>query len=151
MAGTFHADVRRWVQAAKGDVDKVVRKVVLDLGKAIIYRTPIDTGRLVGNWQFGTDEYPTTAHPNWSTHEDAVGQLASQTAGITAGHVHYIVNNMVYAGVVEYGGYPNPPKGGSGKTVGGFSTQAPQGMVRVTVLEYQTYLEKAVMAVKSGQ
>jgi hypothetical protein len=37
---------------------------------------------------------------------------------------------------LEYGGYPNPPKSGSGKTAGGYSIQAPAGMVRVSAAEF---------------
>ena len=45
----------------------------------------------------------------------------------------YISNNLPYIATLEYGGYPNPPKSGSGKTVNGFSKQAPKGMVGVTL------------------
>jgi hypothetical protein len=51
--------------------------------------------------------------------------------------------------VIEYGQYPNPPKGGAGKTSGGYSTQAPAGMVRVTVMEYEKYLREAVIKARS--
>jgi len=38
--------------------------------------------------------------------------------------------------MLEYGLYPNPPKHPTGKTVGGYSTQAPAGMVRISVAEF---------------
>jgi hypothetical protein len=41
-----------------------------------------------------------------------------------------------YIRVLEYGGYPLNPKHPSGRSDGGFSTQAPAGMVRISVLEF---------------
>jgi hypothetical protein len=49
------------------------------------------------------------------------------------GDSSHVRNGLPYAQVVEFGGYPNPPKGGEGKTEGGFSKQAPQGMLRPAV------------------
>lgn len=47
----------------------------------------------------------------------------------------WVTNNVPYITVLEFGGFPNPPKQGTGRTVGGFSTQAPEGMVRKTLRE----------------
>lgn len=41
-----------------------------------------------------------------------------------------ITNNVPYIGVLEFGGYPNPPREGTGRTIDGYSTQAPAGMAR---------------------
>jgi len=37
-----------------------------------------------------------------------------------------------YADVLDEGLYPNPPKAGTGKTIGGYSTQAQKGMSEPT-------------------
>ena len=39
-----------------------------------------------------------------------------------------VIGYYPYAGVLDQGLYPNPPKAGTGKTSGGYSTQAPEGM-----------------------
>ncbi|MCP4830936.1 MAG: hypothetical protein GY886_01835 [Gammaproteobacteria bacterium] len=44
-----------------------------------------------------------------------------------------IFGNYAYSGVLDKGLYPNPPKGGQGKTRGGYSKQAPKGMVEPTI------------------
>jgi hypothetical protein len=55
--------------------------------------------------------------------------------------------------VLEYGGFPNPPKFGSWKrgeagpaahVTGGFSMQAPQGMVRITAREFAAEVQRRV-------
>ncbi|HII3779098.1 TPA: HK97 gp10 family phage protein, partial [Pasteurella multocida] len=48
-----------------------------------------------------------------------------------------IATDKPYAPVIEYGLYPKPR---GIKTENGFSTQAPQGMVRITVQEMQAWL-----------
>ena len=46
-----------------------------------------------------------------------------------------IITAYGYANVLDEGLYPNPPKGGTGKTSGGYSTQAPKGMSEPTLKE----------------
>jgi hypothetical protein len=44
-----------------------------------------------------------------------------------------ILTNYPYGEVLDEGLYPNPPKKGTGKTSGGYSTQAPKGMSEPTI------------------
>ena len=46
-----------------------------------------------------------------------------------------ITGDYPYSGVIDRGEYPNPPKKGTGRTRGGYSTQSPDGMIEPT-LEY---------------
>ena len=60
----------------------------------------------------------------------------------------FISNNLPYITTLEYGGYPKHPKGGKGKTVDGFSRQAPEGMVGVTLANNENIFNAAVRSVK---
>ena len=60
----------------------------------------------------------------------------------------YISNNLPYITKLEYGGYPKNPKGGSGKTVNGYSKQAPEGMVGVTLANNEAIFDSAVRSVR---
>ena len=53
-----------------------------------------------------------------------------------------MANNLPYAHVIEYGGYP----GDGPNTVGGFSKQAPAGVVRVNVARFEAILEEQARA-----
>lgn len=54
----------------------------------------------------------------------------------------YIANNLPYICKLEYGGYgDNSP---SGKTKGGYSIQAPQGMVGVTMGNISRNIDKFI-------
>lgn len=83
-----------------------VKTVALDLYGEVVARSPVDTGELKGSWTFRQ---------------------------IDGGY--QIATDKPYAHVLEYGLYLNPPKGGKGKTVDGFSKQAPQGFVRTSILD----------------
>jgi hypothetical protein len=53
-----------------------------------------------------------------------------------------IVANYDYAQVLDQGLYPKFPKSGTGKTSGGYSTQAPQGMSKPTSEYLETELQR---------
>ena len=55
-----------------------------------------------------------------------------------------ITGNYAYSGVLDQGLYPNPPKGGAGKTRGGYSKQAPEGMVKPTVKYLKSEVRKFI-------
>jgi len=46
-----------------------------------------------------------------------------------------IIGDYAYAGVLDDGLFPNPPKAGTGKTTQGYSTQAKKGMATPTIKE----------------
>lgn len=69
----------------------------------------------------------------------------------------YLFNNSPYGKVVEYGGYPTPVKNGSfnwrtgrfeKRSRGGYSKQAPRGMVRINVIRYKNRIRRAMKAKK---
>lgn len=149
----FAAQIRKFVEKSELNMDQTLRKTLIAVGDRLLEKTPVDTGRLSGNWQFGVDEIPGTivevtgaSGDGQAVKEAAAEQLRStiNSYDLKLGSVFYLINNLPYAPVVEYGLYPNPPKGGAGKTSGGYSTQAPEGMVRVTAVEFQDFVRDAV-------
>jgi hypothetical protein len=140
MADTFTAQVDDWVKKAKGAIDANVRSITIALFKGIILSTPVDTGRARGNWQttIGAPASGTVegADPSGAA---AIGAVFANQGG--AGKITWLANNLPYIQVLEYGLYPNPPKlgtrvkGGGYQilSVGGYSRQAPAGMVRVNM------------------
>ena len=158
----FRLNVSAFVKKAKLAPNAVLRKLSLQLFSAVVLRTPVDTGMLRGNWQVGIGSMPTgtVANPD-KTGGRVLQEIASKTAKAEWGTSIFLVNNLPYASVVEYGAYPNPVKRGTyvkaGQTKygtsgpawvkrskGGFSLQAPSGMVRVSVVEMQAYMDKII-------
>jgi hypothetical protein len=130
----FAADISKWVEKAKGDTDAVVRRVLIDLSYKVVVKTPVEYGRARGNWQFCEGEAPEGETGDLdSTGVNAISTMGAQIATIKAGKVYRIFNNAPYIGLLEWGGYPLNST--TGKTAGGFSTQAPQGMARLSMME----------------
>lgn len=146
------------IQTPAQTSQRTLREYSLEALRRIVQRTPVDTGLARGNWQL-TAEVPATGIVP-STDRSGQATLASGAAAATALRpfgVSWITNNLPYVRVLEFGLYPNPPKrgsrirqkgrrrknvraGGSGyeiRSAGGFSRQAPQGMVQVTAAEIQ--------------
>lgn len=145
--GKFSDAMRRFSVRKKGELDLVARKVVFELSARIIRTSPVDTGRFRANWQYGFGVQPAgtldATDPGGDATLNAIVEKVTQGKG-----VHFLVNNLPYARVLEYGQFPNPPEKGTyvpkGQTKygftgpgyvqrseGGYSKQAPRGMVRV--------------------
>jgi hypothetical protein len=118
MAGNFSLDLAKFIEHAQGNMDKAVRMTVALIAQEIDQRTPRDTGRLVANWQFGKYSPPSGIVNGVELAVGAVGKrIAAEAADVKAGGEVWIVNNLPYAGRIEYG----------------YSQKSPAGMVRVTL------------------
>ena len=93
----------------------------------ILARTPIDTGRLISNWQVTIGVVP-SGEPLLS---DPLSEALSELLDLGPFQVVHVTNNTPYAEVVEHGEF----EGDGPRTIGGFSTQSPDGMVAITVVE----------------
>lgn len=58
-----------------------------------------------------------------------------------------ILADYEYSGVIDQGKYPNPPKAGTGKTRGGYSTQAPKGMGEPTTKFLRSRIKKYIRSI----
>lgn len=135
---SVNANIGRAFTRASENLLKRANQRYKNLLRAVCYDiidgTPVDTGRLKNNW------YPTVNSPSSrSTQQvDPSGnkskvRVNNLLARIKLGQNFFFTNNLPYAETVEFGGYPNPPKNPTGKTINGFSKQAPSGMLRVNL------------------
>ena len=146
---SFALDIQKFAKKAGDNADKVVRKVVLDIGRSLVEKTPGGNPDLWQNPDNKPDGYVGGhARANWS---HSIGALVNQefkeidaTGGASidriissvpikaAGEVHYIQNSLPYMQALE----------------DGHSTQAPAGMVAITQTEFQDYIQKALGELK---
>lgn len=144
--GTFALDVRAFVEKTKKNNETVMRQVSLKLFSAIIKASPVDTGRFRMNWQAASGGNTAVGvksgiDPSGSK---AIYQMSSVVTRDPNWYEFTLANNLPYANVIEYGGYP----GDGPNTVGGFSKQAPQGVVRVNVLRFQQLIDEEAAKVR---
>jgi hypothetical protein len=113
---SFSDDIRKFNEKTEKKVTKIFRGTALSLFGKIVVRTPVDTGRLRGNWQVQLNSAPT------GTLDTTKVQDPSEAKRAKLGDAIFIINNLPYAEVIEDGS----------------SKQAPQGIVKVTVAEFKT-------------
>lgn len=148
MSG-FALRIREFAEKAKDNMEAVVVKTTTDVMSKIVDRSPVGFpphwknpppkgyvgGRFRANWQIGLDA-PATGELDLidADGEPTKKRLAAEIERIGAGHVVHITNNLPYGPRLEYEGH---------------SSQAPQGMVRITVAEFQSIVGQAAREVKS--
>lgn len=128
----FRRKFNAFVERAKGNQDLVVRKVALDLMTSLVMKSPVDTGRFRGNWQVQYSLTPRTLELVDRTGAATLASAQMDLSAFSIGRMLYLVNHLPYAVPLEYG----------------HSKQAPAGMVRITVTEFDQFLTRAVGEVK---
>lgn len=133
------------------DIETVTRKATLDMFNAVSLKAPVDTGRYRANMNVSYNAVDRTV--TQSTDQGRMQSEIAKVATLPIGGIFYITNSLPYASVIEFGEYPNPPKYGSKKrgeagiavhVRNGYSMQAPQGVFRITAMEYSDYVKKAI-------
>lgn len=147
---TFALDLAAFRNKTSAKVRAVTRKIVIDVGSALVMKSPVGNpdlwakpssapagyvgGRFRANWQYGYG----TPDKSTSTKVDASGQatisaIVGEVSGREAAGVHYITNSLPYAQRIEEGHSQR---------------QAPQGVVRLTVIEFQSIVDNAARLVQ---
>ena len=136
--GSFADQVAAFEKDARRKMDLAVRKVSLEIFSRVILKSPVDSGRFRGNWQVAIGSIPSgTLELDDKTGIATVSKADAKLFSAKAGDTIYLANNLPYAMRLEEGGYNDGPK-----TIGGFSTQAPQGMVALTVQEFAAIVDE---------
>jgi nucleoid DNA-binding protein len=133
----FMADLTGMIDEAKGNAEDVVKLASLNLFTKIVKKTPVDTGHLAYNWNL-------TLNSPERSERDGVDPSKSKTLDIGSKNIAnfklgvqqvWMTNNVEYAYDIEYG-----------KS----KIKAPQGMVRVSLREWDSVYKGAAMTVNKG-
>ncbi|MDA3832279.1 MAG: HK97 gp10 family phage protein [Spirochaetales bacterium] len=119
--GSFEMQIKAFSDKSEKNVKLACQKIAMEAFSRIIYRTPVDTGRLRANWGCQVDS-PSSGTTESTDKEGAatVSKATKVTTSWDATGSIYLTNNLQYAIPIEYCGSP---------------VKSPQGMVRVTVAE----------------
>lgn len=146
---TFAVDLAKFADKVKNRADEVVGDVVVQLAAAVDRRSPVGDatywtspppkgyvgGRFRGSWNLGVDVRPAAEERVDPTGAKAQGEILARIPADAAGKVYYLVNQVPYAQRIETG----------------WSRQAPQGVVGLTVVEFPQMVAQAVAANGGGQ
>ena len=145
MAGPFELSLRQFAAEAGAKADLVVHDVVAEIGSRIVERTPVGMpetwkeppppgyrpGAARGNWQLTQDSPATgTLLVIDPTGEVTKDKIAAAVPAKAAGKTYYLTNCLPYAWRLETG----------------WSRQAPNGMVGLVAVEFNTIVNGVTAA-----
>ena len=144
---SFAAELQKACDRAKDRAVETVRLTALGVHAGMARRAPVETGRLKSNFQVGIGSLNTkTDSPAGS---DPAPAAAAALATWRPGQTIWVTNSLPYARVAEFGLYGKPPGSANGpKTVGGYSSQAVGGFVRLTAQDFEQSFRRAARAAK---
>jgi hypothetical protein len=139
IAASYNAEVFEHNAALRNDPANLTKNGRLKPGRKLNDGMDIKKpdsytgGRARSNWQFSVAAPPKGTKDSVDPEGAAtVGQMTAEIATSPVGGITYIVNNLPYIERLELG----------------WSTQAPAGMLGVTLAEFQRYVVEAVAEVK---
>ena len=132
---TFKRDFSKVLQRAGDKASTVVRSSAIRIGSGMVIKSPVDTGRFKGNWQYGADSVNTdTSSPPDKSGSATIARIVTGAQAWKAGQTMYMTNSLPYAKRLEYG----------------WSKWAPAGVVRITVMEFKTYIAQEAAKVRNA-
>ena len=146
---SFFQAVQNFEKVTWSKVNLIIKALTSDFFEQVIKDTPVDTGRAKNSWFFGvnksvikvskqaTKKNKKTYSKDNTKAKQVRNAIARAPNMIKKGkHVasYTLTNSTPYIHMLEYGEYPSPSK--SGKTVGGFSSQALGGFVFKNLQKY---------------
>jgi len=142
----FSLELKEFSDKTGRNINDVQKAVALDLFGKVIKSTPVGNpslwkskppkgytgGRLRGNWQASIDKPATGILSKEDKNGNAtIGKMSAIVESHKDDGILWLTNNLPYAMRVEYG----------------WSTQAPSGMVRVTIAAFESAINKAIQRV----
>lgn len=145
------ADIANFVSKSKNRIQEGTREILIEFGSRLVYRSPIGDpmlwhpphwpkgyypGHFINNWQVGIDAKPTgiidAVDPSGFQSLERLRKLGRWPVG----HVYHFANNLPYASLLESGMHS--------------SQVGPGGMVKITMMEFQSIARSVAQKIKSG-
>lgn len=129
---SFADSVARFTKKAEAKVEMAVRKIAIDVFSEVILMTPVDTGRARGNWQCKIGAIPNgTLELDDAAGTATISAIQAEALNLKAGQPIFLINNLPYIEALEHG----------------HSSQAPSGMVRLTVQRWKPIVAKVAQEI----
>ena len=122
----FSVDLSRAIENAKGKQEIVIKKVMIEALKGCVSKSAVDTGRFRANWVVGFGS------ANRSTSDKLDTTKTGDKSGSTCDALEYAIDGTKLDGKSIFLTNSLPY---SLKLENGHSTQSPQGMVKITLME----------------
>lgn len=140
---SFVSDLSAFNKKVTAKTELAVKSIVAGVAESVVEMSPVGDasywinpapagytgGRFRANWDYGFNSLPTTQYDVVdATIATSMNRIDSGFTGKQmAGNVHYICNNIAYGPRLE----------------NGYSRQAPNGFVMLTVIKFQSIVDNA--------
>lgn len=135
-------DLNKYCKDKEVEIKEIRKAYAFALYSSIVKKTPHDTGRARANWNVSVGAPDTSVTEQGRERPKPKSSMPEPQGDESI----FICNNLPYIEKLEYGGYSKNSK--SGKTVNGYSKQAPEGMVGVTLANNEAIFNAALRSVK---
>ena len=145
---SFTLDMKKFTEKTTSNIELAIKSIVAGVAESVIEMSPVGDatawkspppigytgGRFRGNWDYGFNAAPNTEYAIIDKSGSiSMGRIDTKLVGKKmAGNVHFLANNLPYAQRLE----------------DGWSNQAPQGMIQLTVIKWQSIVNKSVQNIK---
>ena len=130
-AEEFNRALSAWAVENIDSLEAKLRALMIDLAERIIDRTPVKTGHAKANWQGSINTVVTEELEGFDPSGEVTKSSMMQVfQSFELGQTMYLQNNVPYINRLEYG----------------WSQQAPEGMVRLTLIEMTEELVRSLSA-----
>lgn len=119
--------MKKWAKKQGQKVNDARNGIAIQIYSGVVKNTPRDTGRACGNWHVSKGSTQPIVLDRVSD-KQPLAEENSKINSTVGDETIYIQNNLPYINRLE----------------NGWSGQAPQGMVRLTMQEVQSYIDKVV-------
>lgn len=147
----FADKIKQFSVEVPEQLDGAAKKITIDFFSGVIRNTPVDTGRLRGNWQCTIgDAASGELDVKDKQGQETINKMVQTVDAAPRDFVAYLTNNLAYALVAEFGLWKDKdgkPANGP-RTISGYSTQAPFGMVGLNVSRISHFIKQAVAEMK---
>lgn len=134
----FHASIDAWIKAAGGGLEDAVEMMLMDVHRALVMGSPVDTGRFRANWQITFNTYPLHSLNSYDQKgQDTIAEGQQKIRGMfrrggAVTSVHFS-NLLIYANALEYG----------------HSKQAPAGVVGIVAIRLRSFMADAIRSARA--
>ena len=121
----FNKQLKRFIKNSDKKGTKAIRGVGLKALSLLVYKSPVDEGVFRANWNAGINKLDESYNLEYTNAQGAKSKGEGRIGSVDSGDEINLSNALPYAMRLEYG----------------YSSQAPEGMVRTTLTELTFWLK----------
>ena len=138
MGKSFELQIKEFENMTTEKSELLFKKVCFDLSNSIIMDSPVDSGRLRGNFQPDINSIQNDVlEIDDKSGSVTVAKVATTTNKLKLGQYFTLTNNLDYAIHLEFG-----------TAKFGFSPKSPKGFIGINVMRFQTFVNQANKEIK---